>query len=567
MKLKEVLNQAHVFLDRHVRRFSQPHQGQVKSLPHTSIPLAHRLTHLLKNILFYIKKFISFLRDQFLRLRKTFRRFLNFHSINFEISILYTAILGVILIIFSIMLYFVLFRTIYTQIDQELEMTAKKINQSIISYLNVRGKTQESLKFAVEKTIANQGKRLNRWWFTGFEKQWFKKIDEMDLRNNFINFVSSDGVSLFKSMNLSQEIEELFLKNFKKFNNNDVRYQNVIYHNRKMRVINFPFHLKDGYVIQVGIFQKPLIYLIFGWLNSIVLIIPIILILTSFVGHILAKRILKPVQKIATTARKITHTDLSLRIQIENPYIEMHYLIDDFNNMIARLEEAFAHIEEFSTHVAHELKTPLTIIKGETELALFEDRSVEEYKHAMKVSLEEVDKMLKIIGDLFLLTKLKYQPEIFKFEEFSFLEYFQEIYDHIQILGHAKEIKMDLNVVIPNVKIKADKVHLSRLFLNLLDNAIKFTPKNGRIVINLMSDDKNIHISIKDSGPGISKEDLSKIFDRFYCVKSQASGCGLGLSIAQSIAKIHNGKILVKSRLNHGTTFIVILPIQASFAS
>ncbi len=487
-----------------------------------------------------------------------------FPSLNFEISILYTLILGAILIVFSGVLYAILFHNIYTELDTELERTSIHIRQSISSYLEVQGETPEDLMFALEKTIANEGERLNRWWFVGFKRKWFSEIDTMDLSQDFINFVSAEGRSLMTSKNMSDELLSIFLNSRTELPINEITFESIVYQDKTIRLINYPFYLANEafYVIQVGVFQKPVMDLVLNWLQSVMLSIPLILIFTSFIGRLLVKKILQPVQRISAAAQKVSHEDLSSRVKVKRPYVEMNYLIDDFNSMIGRLEKSFKHIEEFSRHVAHELKTPLTIMKGETELALLEKRTSKEYKAVMKVNMEEVDNMLAIVEDLLLLTKVQYQPEIFNFEEFDFAEYFQEICDQIKTLARPKKIKIQTQIAQKILLIRGDQIHLRRLLFNLIGNAIKFTPESGKVKLSVIADKKNIFVSIKDSGPGISQDDLPKIFDQFYRVQSKETGCGLGLSIAQSIAKVHNGTIDVKSQINQGATFTLTLPLQ-----
>src|SRR6185295_4598172 len=200
-----------------------------------------------------------------------------------------------------------------------------------------------------------------------------------------------------------------------------------------------------------------------------------------------------------------------------------------------RLERSFRHIEEFGAHVAHELKTPLTVIKGEAELALMKERSTEEYQGVMRINLDECNKMLKIVEDLLLLARMDYQPQIFQFRKVDLIELLQEIYHHSQILSKTKKIRVKLDNPFKSVIINADPVHLRRLFLNLIDNALKFTPEGGNVDIDLKNDGKEIHILIKDDGVGMAPEDIENIFKRFYRVNPQKEGSGLGLNIALTI--------------------------------
>ncbi|MBZ0167035.1 MAG: HAMP domain-containing histidine kinase, partial [Candidatus Omnitrophica bacterium] len=446
-----------------------------------------------------------------------------------------------------------------------LETIAINISSSINSYLEVRGEEAEPLKYALEKTIADEEKspRGFRLWTSSFEKRWLKHLESMDFSDYFINFVSTTKASIARSPNMSEELINLLRENVLPSEDGEPTYKTLTSVEKKVRIINYPFTYKDQahYYVQVGIYQKPIIDLILNFLISIVISIPVILILTSFIGRMLVRRILGPVDEIAAIARKVSHEDLSARVEPKNNYREVKYLIDDFNEMINRLENSFFHIEEFSSHVAHELRTPLTVIKGEAELALLGKRQVNEYQKAMQVTLGEVDRMLRVIEDLLLLSKIDYRPEVFIYEKFDFIPYIQEIIQQAQLLVKDKAITLTAEISGARAMILADKVHLRRLFFNVIDNAIKFTPVEGRITIRVRVHDRRIETEITDSGIGIPQNEQDKIFDRFYrTTNSPRGGHGLGLSIALSLARLHKGAIQVKSQLNQGTSVIIHIP-------
>ncbi|MCB9720447.1 MAG: HAMP domain-containing histidine kinase [Candidatus Omnitrophica bacterium] len=488
-----------------------------------------------------------------------------YRSISFEISFLYSLILGMILLAFSGVLYFVLFRTVHRELDRELKTTAVNICSTINSYLEVRGEEAEPLKFALEKAIADEEKSPRRFlfWTSSFEKRWLQQVDSMDLQEYFINFVSTTKASITRSPNMSEDLIDRIRESVVPSEDGAPTYKTLTYKGRRVRIINYPFTYKDQdhYYVQVGVYQRPIIDLILTFLISVVISIPAILILTSFIGRLLVKRILGPVDEIAAIARKVSHEDLSARVQTRYNYQEVAYLIDDFNDMIGRLENSFAHIEEFTSHAAHELRTPLTVIKGEAELALLNTRSMEEYRQAMNVTLEEVHRMLRIVDDLLLLSKIDYRPEVFIYEQFDFVPYIQEIIQQTEILVRDKHIRLEANISGRAAEIKADRVHLRRLFFNVIDNAIKFTPERGLLKIDVSVKKEYIQIIISDSGIGIPQDEISKIFDRFYrTTNSPRGGHGLGLSIAMSLAHLHKGTIRVTSELNKGTSFFITLP-------
>jgi len=259
---------------------------------------------------------------------------------------------------------------------------------------------------------------------------------------------------------------------------------------------------------------------------------------------------------------EISHSDLHLRIPEMEADAEMRRLINAFNAMIERVETSFAHVNEFSSHVAHELKTPLAIIRGEVELALNETRDIAEYQRVLTVTVEEIDRLIRIIKDLLMLARLDFNPDVFRFEKINLKEFLAEIHEYTSILCEEKGVTSGLTVPDVDCFVRADRVHLRRLFLNLVHNAVKFTPAGGDIRINMAADGNDVRISVADTGAGIAPADMEKIFEKFFRAHDAktTSGTSLGLSIARSIARAHQGRIDVQSSPGQGSTFTVSLP-------
>ncbi|MFA5337603.1 MAG: ATP-binding protein [Candidatus Omnitrophota bacterium] len=293
--------------------------------------------------------------------------------------------------------------------------------------------------------------------------------------------------------------------------------------------------------------------------------IPLTLLFGYIIGQMIVGKILKPIKEITDTANNITHEDLSLRVKAENVDEELRCLIEAFNGMVSRLGESFEYITDSSSYIAHELKTPIAIIRGESEFALKKEREKDEYKRVISVNLEEAKRMLKIIEDLLLLTKMNYQPDVLKLEQIDLTQFIQIIYEQAKILASKKNIMVNINIPEGSGMVNADELHLRRLFFNLIDNAIKFTPANGNIRISLKYENQKAAVSIADTGIGIGKENLPKLFDKFFRiegkVKDSSPSSGLGLSIAQSIVKLHKGEIAITSELGKGSIFTVLLPL------
>jgi len=488
---------------------------------------------------------------------------MKFNSVKFEISILYTAILGLILIAFSGILYLISNAFLH-QIDQKLKDRAQAVDFTVRSYLGVLGDDHEAMAEAMAKTLAMKRENFLQRKTWKISQEWFQQSQELNLNNSYINIVSKDEKEVFSSSNMDQRMRLDFLEDIQFPSRSQAVFQTLNVEHKNIRVIDYLFTDRGvgQYLIQIGIAQDPIAQQLRNWLYSIAVSVPLILLLTSFVGRLLANRILKPVHEITTLANKITQQDLSARIKNRNFGTEMQSLVESFNEMIARLERSFQHIEQFSYHTAHELKTPLTIIQGEAELLLRRERTKEEYQQALRIVMEESRRVLKTVDDLLLLTKLGYTQEVFKFEQFDFVEFFHEIIEQNRLLAANKGIgiRVHLNNLNPPLMINGDRLHLRRLFFNIIGNAIKFTSEGGCIDIYIECSHGKVISSISDTGPGIAPENLKKIFEEFYRADKNTPGSGLGLPIAYTIAKLHQGEIHVDSQLGHGTTFKIILP-------
>ena len=489
---------------------------------------------------------------------------MKFNSIRFEISILYTAILGLILVVFSGVLYLIS-NAFLQQVDHQLKIKSQAVDLSIRSYLKALGDSHDNLSQAVSKTLALKNENFLQYKTWIISQKWIKHAQSLDLSKDYINFVSKNQNEIFSSPNLDKGLRALFLEDLQFPQRGKFTFRDLKVRHENIRVINYTFSDRavGQYLIQVGIAQEPVMVQFRNWLYSIAVSVPLILVLTNFVGRMLAARILRPVYEITAMANRITQEDLSARIKTKHFGREMGALIDSFNEMIGRLEKSFKHIEQFSYHVAHELKTPLTIIQGEADLLLRKERSLYEYQQALRIILEESQRVLKTVDDLLILTKLGYQSsEVFKFEQFDFLEFFNEVVEQNRLLAANKGIgiRMDLHDVHSAVMIKADRLHLRRLFFNIIDNAIKYTPEGGSINMRIYCDHQRVISSMTDTGPGITAEDLKRIDEEFFRADINSVGSGLGLNIAYTIAKLHQGEIQVESQIGHGTTFRVILP-------
>lgn len=295
------------------------------------------------------------------------------------------------------------------------------------------------------------------------------------------------------------------------------------------------------------------------------LLIPIALAASVFGGLALANRALRPVADITTRARRITAENLDQEIPVRNPGDELGRLSMTINEMVRRLHDSFARIRQFSADASHELRTPLTIMRGEIELGLRSPKSPEEYRELLESTLEEIMRLTTIVDNLLTLGKADQGTLQATFSEVDLQGLVQELYEDTELLAERKGIAIRLRTSMP-ITIVGDRGRLRQLFLNLVDNAIKYTPDGGAVSLALERHDGTAVFEVSDTGVGIPPADIEKIFDRFYRVDKARSrelgGSGLGLSIAKWIAELHRGSITVKSEPRKGSTFTVSLPIN-----
>lgn len=480
-------------------------------------------------------------------------------------------ILGFILIAYRIFLFAGFARTLYNEKNNELKLKTQEISRLINEYGNVSGAQPQDLSSKGNRSLVS----LEEDYYADRIQSTFSKVlsnvaQNLHLTDDYVCILSVNGRLIAKSDNFKYNLPFLSVEELKKLKGNELVYKNVRIGKQNLRLASAPFSYaaQERYIIQVATPIDGLVSILRKRLYNSFIAIPIILLIAHLLARFLVARILKPVENIARTARSISLKNLSARVNTERLEEEMKYLAESFNEMIARLERSFEYVKEFSSSIGHELKTPLAIIKGESEVALRKERQIENYQKVLKVNIEEANRMIHIIEDLLFLTKLDYSPENIKKERFDFIQFFRDIQERSVTLASHKDITLNAQPPDVPISIEGNKLHLSRMFFNIIQNAVKFTPRRGKINIVVEPTQDKVRVSITDNGAGISENDLPKIFNLFFHTEKYKSengeGVGLGLHIAKSIAKFHHGDIEVKSKLGEGSTFTIILSILQS---
>jgi heavy metal sensor kinase len=317
-------------------------------------------------------------------------------------------------------------------------------------------------------------------------------------------------------------------------------------------------------LLQVGMSRQSIVVAGNRFLLVMAGIFPIGLLLAGGGGWLLARRALKPVDQMTEAAHRITAEQLTARLQGTGADDELDRLARTLNEMLERLDAAFNEMRQFSADASHELQTPLTILKGEIEVALRSPRTPEEYRCTLESALEEINRIARLVEGLLLLARADAGVLRMDNREVNLTQLLSEVYDQTRILAEAKNLNLSLDPL-QSLWVQGDPELLRRLLLNLVDNGIKYTPPGGQVTLSLQREGKWASLKVRDTGIGLSPEEQNQIFKRFYRSAEARSrgegGAGLGLCIARSIAEAHGGKIQVESTSGQGSTFSVLLPL------
>jgi len=300
-------------------------------------------------------------------------------------------------------------------------------------------------------------------------------------------------------------------------------------------------------------------------------VIPISIFLASVGGYFLARKSLAPVVAMSSQAGRISAENLHERLPIQNARDELGRLAASFNDLLERVDQSFERQRRFMSDASHELRTPAAILRGESEVALSRtERPAEEYRESLAVLHSEAQRLTQIVEDLFTLTRADAGQYPLSPGDFYLDELVADCTHAARSLASAKQITLTCEVP-EELPIRADEALLRRMILNLLDNAIKYTPAGGRVTVSCERAGSEYALNVRDSGPGIPEELQQRVFERFFRAdkartrsENDGGGAGLGLSIARWIAEAHHGRLILAHSDASGSTFSALLPAQVS---
>jgi len=368
-----------------------------------------------------------------------------------------------------------------------------------------------------------------------------------------------EEMAILKNKKLLYNSTTLNLQNIYKLIENQTNFQ--VYENDDDDTVSAIYVLKEKN-FTIIVYKKNIDNKIENFEDTLLFLDPILLLLLLFVASKLIDKILFPIKKITETAKDISVNNFSSTIELPKKDDEIKELVTSFNTMIIRLKEGVENLDRFNNDVSHELKTPLTVIQGEIEITLRKLREPQEYQKSMQVIYYEAKQMQSIVENLLLLTKYSQQNIQQSFEECQLDSMLLEVLDKFSKQIEEKQLNIELKKL-ESVLSRVNKTLFYSIFSNLIDNAIKYTPKGKNIYISLYTKDEHVYFEIQDEGIGIDKSQISKITDRFYRVDESRNkdikGFGLGLSIVKNSVELHSGKFSIHSKVDKGTKVLFII--------
>ncbi len=387
-----------------------------------------------------------------------------------------------------------------------------------------------------------------------------------DMQERFLEVLASDGTLLYRNERLGERLlggDPGAGEGVNSYSPRSIRWAD----GGRVRVISRR-HTIEGRptLIRLGLSEDPMWQRFWQLVAGLLIGLPLALGLAAFGGYFIAKRALSPVERMARRAREISAERLGARIDVENPHDELGLLAQAFNETLSRLAQSFEQLKRFTSDASHELRTPLTAIRSVGEVGLQQDGNREHYREVIGSMLEEAGRLSRLVESLLTISRADSGMIRLQHATVSLLPLVREAANLLDVLAEEKGQVLSVEGD-ESIHVKADSIILRQVIVNLLDNAIKYSPRKGHISVRVFrSDSRTACVEIEDCGPGIPPEHRDKVFDRFYRIDEGRSrdvgGAGLGLAIAKWGAEAHGGRLELASAVR-GTVFRLMLSIAS----
>jgi heavy metal sensor kinase len=458
-------------------------------------------------------------------------------SIGLRLTLSYLVVFAAAQFLFGFGMWFILRHSLYEIADDELANQVDDLRH----FLEAQKKDASIRKLQEEVTEAYVLEH------SGDYLQVYAPPAEWIYRASFMQKTSFPSTAADRLFQPVYEDRELGGKPFRFLS------QNIVVHGRR-------------FTVQTGVPIDDVSHTLDLFRRYLVMSAPLILLAASMVGYWVSTRALSPVDTLTRTARTISGSDLSRRLEPLHTGDELQRLSDTLNEMLSRIETAFLRITQFTADASHELRTPISLIRTEAEIALRRLRTQEEYRDALLHILSEAETTTSMVEKLLSLTRADSGREVLEIRPVDLRAAVLRAAAEWRTVAASRALGFVESVTDAEVNVAADKTALQQLLNILLDNAVKYTPVAGQINLSLEQRGDKAVLQVVDSGIGIAPEDQKRIFERFYRADKARSrelgGAGLGLAIALWIVQQHHGSIAVESTPGHGSLFEVQLPLE-----
>ncbi len=469
---------------------------------------------------------------------------MNTRSIRFRLTVWYAALLAGLLLVFGATSYFGLAGYLEWSLKDSLENQAQQI---AVSHLADVGLTGED--YVIEEIKEHYAPEIN---------------------SRFVRVTRGDGSVLYVSGIPEDQSFDPTGLGASTLDGDEPHTREVHLPDDKgdLLLYTMPFTARDGsrYTIETGAPFDAIESVLRGLLFTLALGMPVMIVLSIAGGYFVMRRALEPVNALTRSAERITSSNLGERLPVVNTGDELERLSIAQNNMVGRLDAAFTHIRRFSADASHELRTPLTVLRGELEELAQQSKLPEDSRERIGSALEETERLSRIVESLLVISRLDAGEARMEKKRFDFAELTAATVEQMRLLAEDKGISL-VSDVEGSVEVEGDSARLKQVVVNLLDNAIKYTPPDGKVETKVRRNGGFAILEVKDTGIGIPAEALPHVFERFYRVDKARSravgGTGLGLAIVRSICAAHGGDVTVESQEGRGSLFQVKLPIVA----
>lgn len=456
-----------------------------------------------------------------------------FNTIAFRLTVWFTGIFSICSAVAFLLFYYLTTQTIQEQIDLELMDNASKFS-TIIRRNGIIGASQLAVleaQAAGEKSIFIRLLYPTGEVFASSHMSYWK-----DIR------VNQDAIRGLMTTNLSH-------------------YETIILPTTEKRARLLYTYVAPNVILQTGLVMSFADQFLSAFKRVFISAMGFILIFSAVSGWLLVRKTLSGVAVITRTAQNISGSNLADRVTGRGGKDELDLLVNTFNSMLDRIEELVKSIGEMSDNIAHDLRSPVTRIRGFAELSLTQNESMENYRAMASNTIEESDRLLDMINTMLVISKAQAGAGDFEFETVDLSSLLNNACDLYLPLAEDKQIRIQKRIE-DNISVEADRKMFQRAVSNLLDNAINATPEKGRVEVTASVRNNRVCLEFKDTGYGIDPRYHEKIFERFYRVESSrtSNGTGLGLSLVQTVIHRHAGTIKVSSSPGQGACFLITLP-------